>query len=217
MNAHTKHYWQKRLAGLKETLEDNRFEAFLAADRIEAKEIVLGKILPETGALSISRGDSLTCRSIGLFEAIKENVDVEFIDPFEDNLAPEERQERLRQSLLVDLFITGTNAVTETGMLVNLDKIGNRVGGITFGPKAVVILVGRNKVVPDLEEAMFRIKNFAAPANAIRLNKSTPCAKTSRCEECSSPERICNIWNIVEKSFPKGRVKVILINEDLGL
>jgi hypothetical protein len=128
MHDSTKHYWQTRLAGLKEALEANHFEVFVAAD-----------------------------------------------------------------------------------------KIGNRVGGITFGPKAVVILVGRNKIVPDLEDAMFRIKNLAAPANAIRLNKSTPCAKTSRCEDCNSPERICNVWTIVEKSFPRGRVKVILINEELGL
>jgi hypothetical protein len=91
------------------------------------------------------------------------------------------------------------------------------VGGITFGPKNVVIMVGRNKVVPDIEDAMLRIKNFAAPANAMRLDKKTPCVKTSFCEECRSPERICNSWIITEKSYPSKRIKVVLINEDLGL
>ena len=94
--------------------------------------------------------------------------------------------------------------------------IGNRVCGLTFGPRHVVVLVGRNKIVPDIEEAMFRIKNYAAPVNAMRLGKKTPCAETSYCQECKSPDRICNTWTITEKSLPKGRIKVILINEDLG-
>jgi hypothetical protein len=80
----------------------------------------------------------------------------------------------------------------------------------------VVILVGRNKIVPDIEDAMVRITEYAAPANTIRLDKKTPCAKTSHCEDCKSPDRICNTWTITEKSFPKGRVKVVLINESLG-
>jgi hypothetical protein len=124
--------------------------------------------------------------------------------------------ERRRQALLVDLFITGSNAVTETGQLVNLDMFGNRVGAITFGPKHVVVLVGRNKIVTDVDEAMLRIKNYVAPVNTMRLKKKTPCRKTSYCEECNSPDRICNTWTITEKSFPKGRVKVLLINEDMG-
>jgi hypothetical protein len=95
--------------------------------------------------------------------------------------------------------------------------IGNRVAGITFGPQSVIILVGRNKIVTDLDEAMFRIKNYAAPANAMRLDKRTPCAETSYCQECNTPDRICNSWTITEKSFPKGRIKIVLINEDLGL
>ena len=142
---------------------------------------------------------------------------VGLVDTFDKTVSREEGWERRRQSLLADLFITGTNAVTESGMLVNLDMIGNRVGGITFGPKNVIILVGRNKIVSALEDAMMRIKNYTAPANAIRLNMKTPCVKTSYCEECKSKERICNTWAITEKSFPKGRIKVVLINEDLGL
>jgi hypothetical protein len=125
--------------------------------------------------------------------------------------------ERRRQALLVDLFITGTNAITESGQLVNLDMIGNRIGALTFGPKWVIILVGRNKLVANLDDAMYRIKNYVAPANSMRLDKKTPCVKTSFCEACQSPDRICNTWTITEKSFPKGRVKVVLINEDLGL
>ena len=119
--------------------------------------------------------------------------------------------------MLVDLFFTGTNAVTESGMLVNLDMIGNRVGGITYGPEYVILMVGRNKIVSTLEDAMYRIKNYAAPANSMRHGKKTPCTKTSYCMDCKSPDRICNVWTIHEKSHPKGRIKVILINRELGL
>jgi hypothetical protein len=101
-------------------------------------------------------------------------------------------------------------------MLVNLDMIGNRVAGLTFGPKNVVVIVGRNKIVHSLEDAFLRVKEYAAPVNTMRLDKKTPCVKTGRCEDCKSPDRICNTWTITEKSFPKGRVKVVLVNADMG-
>ena len=153
----------------------------------------------------------------GLYDRLKDNKEFEVLDTFDKSGSNAEILERRRQALLVDLFITGTNAITEIGQLVNLDMIGNRIGALTFGPKWVIILVGRNKLVANLDEAMYRIKNYVAPANSMRLDKKTPCAKTSYCEECKSPDRICNTWTITEKSFPKGRVKVVLINEDLGL
>ena len=182
----------------------------------EAKDIVLEEIIPKTEAESVSWGGSVTFIATGLYQALKESSDMKVLDTYDKNLSPDETLERRRQSLLVDLYLTGTNAVTESGQLVNLDMIGNRIGGITFGPKHVIILVGRNKISSDLDEALFRVKNYAAPVNTMRLDKKTPCAKTSYCEECKSPDRICNTWTITEKSFPKGRVKVVLINEDLG-
>ena len=211
------HFWQIRLAEVKSALEANNFEVFLAQTSQEAHKLVLEEIVPKTGAKSVSWGGSMTFLGTGLYEALKNKDGLEVLDTFDKGLPAEAQLERRRQALLVDLFITGTNAVTESGQLVNLDMIGNRIGGLTFGPKHVVILVGRNKIVPELEEAIFRVKNYVAPANAMRLDKKTPCVKTSYCEECKSPDRICNTWTITEKSFPKGRVKVVLINEDLGL
>jgi len=209
-------FWRTRLTDLKKVLDSNNFETFVAENIDEAKKIVLEKIIPETSPTSVSWGGSLTFTATGLYDALKKRGDLKVLDTFEKNLTPEESLERRRRSLLVDLFITGSNAVTEIGQLVNLDMIGNRICGITFGPKHVIILAGRNKIVPDLDAAMFRIKNYAAPVNTMRLDKKTPCAKTSYCEECKSPDRICNTWTITEKSFPKARVKVILINDDLG-
>jgi L-lactate utilization protein LutB len=210
-------FWRIKLDDIKKSLEANNFEVFFAENVAEAKKIVLKEIIPKTGAKSVSWGGSMTFIATGIYEALKSDKKMKVIDTFDKTVSREEGWERRRQSLLVDLFITGTNAVTESGMLVNLDMIGNRVGGIAFGPKDVIILVGRNKIVADLEDAMMRIKNFAAPANAIRLGLKTPCAKTSYCEECKSKDRICNNWAITEKSFPKGRIKVVLINEELGL
>ncbi len=209
-------YWMLRLADLKATLEVNKFEVHIAADTDEARKTV-HEILGRTGAKSIAWGGSVTYLQTGLYEELKDSSAYEIIDTFNKGRPAEEMFELRRRALLADLFITGTNAVTETGKLVNLDMTGNRVAGIVFGPKNVVILVGRNKVVPDIEDAMLRIKNFAAPANAMRLDKKTPCAKTSVCEECRSPDRICNTWTITEKSYPKGRIKIVLINQDLGL
>ena len=209
-------YWKTRMTDLKEVLDANNFETFIVENTDEAKSIVLEKIIPEIAPKSVSWGGSLTFVATGLYDVLKNNNDLNVLDTYDKTLCPEESLERRRQSLLVDLFITGSNAVTETGQLVNLDMIGNRVGALTFGPKNVIILVGRNKIVPDLDEAMFRIKNYAAPVNTMRLDKKTPCAKTSFCGDCKSPDRICNTWTITEKSFPKGRVKVILINQDQG-
>ena len=209
-------FWSLRLADLKDALEANNFEVHIA-ENIDAAKKIVREILPRTGAKSISWGGSVTFVQTGLYEELKNYPGVEVLDTYDKGLSPEEMIERRRRALLVDLFITGTNAVTETGRLVNLDMIGNRVAAVTFGPGNVIILTGRNKVVPDIEDAMLRIKNYTAPTNAMRLDKKTPCVKTSICEECRGPDRICNTWTITEKSFPKGRIKIVLINEDLGL
>ena len=210
-------YWQIRLKEVATALEVNNFAVYQAADLVTAKKIVMEEIFPSTGAKSVSWGGSMTLTASGICDAIKNLPGLEILDTFDRTLTPEENLALRRRSLLVDLFIAGTNAVTEEGVLVNLDMLGNRVGAINFGAKNVIILLGRNKIVPDLDAAMFRIKNYAAPANAMRLDKKTPCTKTSYCEECKSPDRICNVWSITEKSFPKGRIRIILINQDLGL
>jgi hypothetical protein len=174
-------------------------------------------ILPHLDAASASWSGSVTIRATGVLEALMKEGKLSILNPDDPALSREEKYELRRKALLTDLYIAGTNAVLETGQLVNLDMFGNRVAAITFGPKHVVIMVGRNKIMPDLESAMLRVKEYVAPLNAMRLDMKTPCVQTAECEECSSPMRICNTWTITEKSYPKGRVRVILINEDVGL
>jgi hypothetical protein len=210
-------YYAKRLESVAAALRANHFEAHVVPDVGAAKTLVLEKLLPESGAVTVSFGGSMTLGATGLPAALAARPGITVLDTLDRTITAEEAYERRRQALLSDFFLTGTNAVTEEGVLVNLDMIGNRACAIAFGPRRVVVLVGRNKIVPDVAAAFSRIKEFAAPANAIRLSKKTPCAKTSRCEDCGSPERICNVWTITEKSFPRGRVAVICINQDLGL
>ncbi|EFL49858.1 protein of unknown function DUF1121 [Solidesulfovibrio fructosivorans JJ]] len=217
MQAPIETYYAKRLEELAKALQGNHFNAHVVPDAAAARDLVINEILPASGAKTVAYGGSATLLATGLPAELAAMPDIEVINTLDKTLSAEQAYERRRQALLSDLFFTGTNAVTEDGVLVNLDMIGNRACAIAFGPKRVVVFVGRNKIVPDLTSAVRRIKEYAAPANAIRLAKKTPCAVTSRCEDCGSPERICNVWTITEKSFPRGRVTVICINQDLGL
>lgn len=209
-------YWQLKLEAVKQRLEDNKFDVYVADSAEKAKDIALNTIIPPLGAKSVSWGGSVSFVSTGLFDALKDNPDFEVINTFDKSLSDEQKFELRRRSLMVDLYITGTNAITEDGQLVNLDMIGNRVAAIMWGPKNVLLIVGRNKICRNLDDAMYRIKNYAAPMNCMNLNKKTPCAKIGFCHDCSSPDRICNYWTITEKSFQQGRIKIILVNEDLG-
>ena len=199
-------------------LEKNHFEVFIAHTCIEAGAVFRKNILPDLNVKTVSWGDSITLRATGILEDLKNRENIEIIETFARGVEREVLIERRRQALLADLFFSGSNAITETGKLVNLDMVGNRVGGITFGPRHVVLLIGRNKLVQDVESAMARIKSYAAPLNAIKHEGwRTPCRKTSYCVDCSSPDRICNTWVINEKCYPKKRIKIILINQDCGL
>ena len=211
-------YWKQRLKKCKNALENNNFDAYLAKDSLEANQIIIKEIIPKIDVKSASWGDSMTLHTTGVLDTLRKIPDINVIETFAQGVSREEIMERRRQALWVDIFFCGSNALTETGKLVNLDMVGNRIAGIIFGPQYVIITVGRNKIVSDLGEAMKRIKNYAAPVNAIRhTDFKTPCRKTSYCMDCKSPDRICNTWTITEKSYPKGRIKVLIINEDLGL
>ena len=209
-------YWKLKLENVKEALESNYFEVFIADNSEEASKIVLEKIILNKNIKSMSWGGSMTFVGTGLYDTLKNQKEFKVLDTYDKSLSNDEKTQLRREALLTDLFVTGTNAITEDGCLVNLDMIGNRVGAMTFGPKSVLILTGRNKIVPDIDTAMERIKNYVAPTNAMRLDMKTPCVKTGECSECKASARICNSWTITEKSFPKNRVKVVLINEDMG-
>jgi hypothetical protein len=217
MDQPVQHYWKLRLEAVQKSLQRNHFEAHVVDNIHQAGKLALEQIIPGTGARSLSWGGSMTYLATGVYQRLKDSETLQIVDTYDKNCSAEQTLELRRQALLVDLFITGTNALTEKGQLVNLDMFGNRVAALTFGPRHVLLFIGRNKIVRDIDAAIKRIKRFSAPANAMRLDKQTPCVSSGRCQECSTPDRICNTWTITEKSFPKGRIKVVLVNEDLGL
>ncbi|OEU70604.1 MAG: lactate utilization protein B/C [Desulfovibrio sp. S3730MH75] len=203
-----------------ESLKKNKFNVFIADGTQDAKAIILNDILPSIAPGLVSYGDSMTLHATGILDDMRSRAGSngwEFLDTFEKGVEREEILERRRQALLADIFFTGTNALTSHGQLVNLDMIGNRVGGIVWGPHHVVLTIGTNKIVEGLDQAMARIREKAAPLNAKRHGSKTPCAKTGECMDCKSPDRICNVWAITEKSCPVGRISVVLLKGDYGL
>ncbi|MFK4765883.1 lactate utilization protein [Desulfobaculum sp. SPO524] len=212
-------YYELRLEQTRKALEKNGFAAHVVKDKDAARQLVMDEIIPglieEKGAKVVGLGGSMTITASGIYDAVKADGRLELIDSYGGD--PAQSLELRRKALLSDIFLTGTNAVVEDGCLVNLDGLGNRVAAMAFGPENVIVVVGRNKLCPDVDTAMSRIKEFAAPANSIRLDRKTPCTKTGSCADCSAPGRICNSWLITEKSAPKHRIHVVLIGEDLGL
>lgn len=167
---------------------------------------------------TVSYGDSLTVRSTGIVEELRQTPGLTFYDGFDPALTREENLEQRRQGLLADLFFTGINAISMNGHLHWLDMVGNRIAPICFGPKRVVLLAGKNKLALDDEAAWERIHEIAAPRNAARHEGfRTPCVVTGRCADCRSPQRICNARLTLDRCYPKGRILVILIEEEAGL
>ena len=207
---------QIRLERLKKALEDNFFEASIHQTLKEAEDHVIDSIVPSSGAASVGFGGSATVAASSLVERLKAVRGLKVIDRNDPSLDPDARSELSRQTLLADLFIASTNAVSMDGELVNIDKIGNRVAALAYGPKKVALLVGRNKIAADLHKAMFRARSVAASANAIRLSLDTPCSKTAKCHDCKGAARLCRTTAITQRAFPPGRIHVLLINQDLG-
>lgn len=199
-------------------LERNHFEVYLAENREAAKEIFFKEIFEPIKPVTVSWGDSMTMKATGVLEEIAIRPECILIRTFQEGYSRAQKTYWRRQALQADLFLTGTNALTSNGQLVNVDMVGNRVAGIAFGPEHVVLFIGTNKIVENIDQALERVRTVAAPLNAIRhANLHTPCQKTRTCMNCQSPDRLCNTWTITEKSFPPKRVKIILINESLGL
>ncbi len=206
--------WNEKVAEkLIKKLEKRRMEGSYAATAAQAKEEVIAMITP--GA-SVFRCGTMTAGETGLWESIAELPEVKLIDPYEPGILPEEGLARRRQGMTADFMIASSNAVTLDGKLVNLDGMGNRVAAMAFGPKKVILMVGMNKVTPDLESAMAKVKHYAAPVNNIRLGLKNPCVETGLCSDCKSPTRICNMWSIIEGHMIEKRIHVKLIGESMG-
>ena len=189
-------------------LESRNMSGYYASDREEAKKIALS-LIPEGSLITMGGGQSVW--DIGLPQALKEG-NYNFLDR---NLVEDKRAAMLA-SYDADVFLASANAITEDGIMVNIDGNANRVSALAFGPKKLVLIVGMNKVCPDVDAAMKRARNVAAPINAQRFGLSTPCAKTGSCMNCKSPDTICCQFLVTRFSRHTGRIHVILVNDALG-
>ncbi len=199
-----------------ECLKDKGYTVTIVSTAKEAADFVMEKIVPARKGDVVSFGGSMTVTQSGLYQSLKSTEGLKIIDTYDFSVGAEAMVELRRQSLLSDLYISSANALTKDGKLLFLDGICNRTAAVQFGPRQVVLLIGRNKICTDVEAGIERIKNIAAPANAIRLKRKTPCTKTGVCMDCKSPESICTAWLLLRRCSPIGRIQIVLINEDLG-
>ncbi len=213
MDSHQRAWNQKVAEKVIKALETRRMGGSFAETAEQAKTEILEMI--QEGS-TVFRNGTMTAVGMRLWDAIAALPGVKLIDPYAQGLTPEQGLELRRKGLTADVMIAGSNAITMDGKLVNLDGMGNRVAAMTFGPRKVILVVGMNKVVPDLETAMARVKHYAAPVNAIRLGLKNPCVEDGLCHDCRSEQRICNMWSVIEGHMIKGRIHVKLIGEPLG-
>lgn len=163
----------------------------------------------------IGCGDSVTLEETGVFEYLRSG-NFTFYDKHQPNLTSEEKRVIYLKNFDADTFFTGTNAVTIDGQLFNIDGNGSRVAPMIYGPKQVIVIVGVNKLVDTVEDAVYRTRQIAAPLDAKRLKKKTPCVKLGKCINCKHEQRICNDFVLISRQFLKNRIKVIFINGNYG-
>lgn len=204
-------YYEKRAQRLIAKLRERHFDACYCKDRQEALQQALA-LIPEGS--SVGWGGALSAQQIGLMDALHAG-NCRVIDRDKTH-TPEERKAAMKQCLLADVFITGANALSMDGQMVNIDGVGNRVAAIVYGPESVIVIAGMNKVADTLEDAVRRARTVAAPVNKQRFSGDTPCLVTGVCGDCKSENSICNQILITRNSRPAGRIKIILVGEELG-
>ncbi len=192
-------------------MHKKNLEGYYCSTSAEAVEKALS-LMPEGS--SVTWGGSMSVIECGLMDAIHQK-NYELIDR-DKAKTPEEARLMYARQVMADYYLMSTNAITIDGELVNIDGRANRVSCLCWGPQNVIIIAGMNKVANDVEDALKRVRNFAAPPNTVRLNKNTPCSQTGKCADCYSPDCICSQIVITRRSSTPNRIKVILVGEELG-
>lgn len=206
-------YYAKRAEQLIKHLHSRHFDAYYCVDREAALKKAL-ELIPEGS--SVGWGGAMSARQIGLLDAMI-NGPYRAIDR-DAFRTPEEKEQAARDCLSADVFLTGANGISLDGQMVNIDGTGNRVAAIIYGPKSVIVVAGMNKVENTLDAALQRARTIAAPMNQQRfLQPSNPCTTTGTCADCKSETCICNQIVITRNCRPAGRIKFILVGEDLGM
>ena len=209
MNGYQKAYYRKRGEALVKNLQKRHFDAFYCDNASDALAKAL-ELIPERAR--VGWGGAMSAQQIGLIDAVKSgNYSVI------DRETAADRDQAMRDCLLADVFISGANALSMDGEMVNIDGTGNRVAAIVYGPKSVIVIAGMNKVMDTLDDAVTRARTVAAPMNQQRFLLDNPCTVTGICADCISKTCICNQILITRHCRPVGRIKFILVGEDLGM
>ena len=206
-----KKFYETAAETLIKKLDKRGMEAYYVDNKDDALKMALRYVTPGS---SVSWGGSMSINEIGLIPDLKA-WDCTVLDRTVPK-TEEEKKEFFGKVAVCDYYFMSTNAITMDGELVNIDGTGNRVASLIFGPSNVVIIAGMNKVADNLESAVDRARNTAAPMNTIRLDRKTPCTQVGRCMDCMSPDCICNQFVVTRRSAPAGRIKIILVGEELG-
>ena len=206
-------YYRKQAEALVEKLQKKGFKAQFCPTASEARDTVL-ELIPEGSVVALT--GSQTLEQLGVKPFLRKSNKYRLLDPNEPGIAQTENISRRKKGLLADVMVSSTNAITEDGALVNVDGMGNRVAAMIFGPDRVVLALGMNKVVKNVEQAWDRLRRVAGPMNNMRLGLSNPCKETGVCHDCTGATRICNYFTVIERSFIKDRICIVLIGEDLG-
>ena len=212
MTEFEKMYYEKRASVLVKNLRSRHFEAYYCDARQDALAKAL-ELIPE-GSL-VSWGGAMSAQQIGLIGAMRVG-NYRTIDR-DKCVTAEEREQAMKDALFCDTFLMSANAMSMDGEMVSIDGTGNRIGALVYGPKSVIVIVGMNKVVDNLDEAIRRARTVAAPKNKQRFGDGTPCAVTGVCGDCKSEKCICNHIVITRHCRPVGRIKFIIVGEELGL
>ena len=205
-------YIEKRVERTIAGLERNNISGFYVKDESQLLQKIKAWV-PEHS--TVAAGDSVSLWETGIMDLLR-NGNYNFLDKYREGITPDEKKGMYRQSFSEDSFLSSTNALTEEGELYNIDGNGSRVAAMLYGPEQVIIVAGINKIVKNLEEAEKRVRNYAAPLDAKRLHKKTPCASLGYCVDCKSEERICNDFVVIRRQFTKGRIKVVIAGKSLG-
>lgn len=209
---HKQTYYEALAKTIIKNLAKRRMEGYYCATAAEAKEKVLSMI--DSGT-EVAFGGAMTLNESGILAALRERTDITLLDR-DAAKTPEEAGKIYRQAFSADTYLMSTNAITMDGELINIDGRGNRVAALIFGPGQVIVVAGMNKVATDEAAGLARVRNMAAPANCIRLGKTTPCTVTGRCGDCFGDASICSQIVVTRRSSELNRIKVILVGEELG-
>jgi hypothetical protein len=206
--------FQKKAERVIENLRKRNINGIYCSSRKEAVEEIC-RLIPEHSKVAL--GGSVTVMQTGLLDALR-RMNVELLDRYRPGITNEEAEEVLARGTTADVLLMSCNAVTADGKLVNEDGRGTRVGGLVFGPKKVIMMVGVNKIVRTVEDGITRIREVAAPLNCVRLGLDTPCSRTGFCEDdsCLPPARVCSQISIIESNRVKDRLTVVFVGEELG-